>query len=60
LLWILLLLAAGGAASAQTAAEPGPSEVVNALLTRIDRLEQRVAELEASKTPGSTPAPQAP
>jgi hypothetical protein len=59
LLSIVLLLAAG-AAPAQTATEPGQSETVNALLARIDKLERRVAELEAGKNSGSTPQPQTP
>lgn len=56
----LVLLLATGAATAQTATEPSQSELVNALLSRIDKLERRVAELEAGKSPGSTPQPQTP
>ena len=58
LLSLVLLLAIG--ATAQTANEPSQSELVNALLARIDKLERRVAEVEAGKSPGSTPQPQTP
>lgn len=48
--FLLVLLLATVIAKAQATPEPQQSEVVKALLTRIDKLEQRVAELEAGKT----------
>jgi hypothetical protein len=47
------------AAPAQTPTDSDQSEVVKLLLMRIDKLERRVAELEASKNTGSTSQPQA-
>ena len=54
LLALLLLTVTAGA---QTTAQTEESETVKALLTRIDKLEQRVAELEAGKNTGSTLQP---
>jgi hypothetical protein len=54
---LLVLLLGTVIASAQATAEAEQSEVVKALLTRIDKLEQRVAELEASKNTASTLQP---
>ena len=53
---VFILVAATAVARAQTT-EPNQSDVVKALLMRIDKLEQRVAELEASKTTASAGAP---
>jgi hypothetical protein len=57
---LLALLLATVAAPAQTTTDPEQSETVKALLTRIDKLERRVAELEASKNTGATSQPQTP
>ncbi len=54
---VFILVAATAVARAQTT-EPNQSDVVKALLMRIDKLEQRVAELEASKTTAGAPAQQ--
>ena len=54
----LAVLLATAAAPAQKTPTDDQSEVVKALLTRIDKLEGRVAELEASKNTGSKPQPQ--
>jgi len=53
---VLILLLATAAARAQTT-DPNQSDVVKALLSRIDKLEQRVAELEASKNAAPAAAP---
>jgi hypothetical protein len=55
--FLLVLLLATVIARAQATAEPEQSETVKALLTRIDKLEQRVAELEAGKNTASTLQP---
>src|SRR6476660_4899779 len=52
--FLLALLLATLTAGAQTSAQTEQSETVKALLTRIDKLEQRVAELEAGKNTSST------
>ena len=52
--FLLALLLATVSAGAQTTAQTEQSETVKALLTRIDKLEQRVAELEAGKNTAST------
>src|SRR4029077_6939236 len=55
--FLLALLLATVTAGAQTTAVTEQSETVKALLTRIDKLEQRVAELEAGKNAASTLQP---
>jgi len=55
--FLLVLLLATVTAGAQTTAQTEQSETVKALLTRIDKLEQRVAELEAGKNAASTLQP---
>ena len=56
---LLAVLLVTVAAPAQTPTDSDQSEVVKLLLMRIDKLERRVAELEASKNTGSTSQPQA-
>ncbi len=56
---LLALLLATFPAPAQTTTDQSQSEMVKALLTRIDKLEQRVAQLEADKNSGSVPQLQA-
>src|SRR5207237_8372016 len=55
--FLLVLLLATVIARAQATPEPEQSEAVKALLTRIDKLEQRVAELEGGKNTASTLQP---
>jgi hypothetical protein len=55
--FLLALLLATVTAGAQTTDQAEQSETVKALLTRIDKLEQRVAELEAGKNTASTLQP---